>query len=506
MSKNYLYGAAIQGIQGFIFQTNKLREIIGASELVEEICTSLFKEYHSEKPGTELIIGAAGNIKCIFEKKEDCENAVLNFPQKVLKTAPGITVSQAVVEFDENDSFKDVVDELESRLRIQRNIPAAPTQYGALGINRSRQTGLPAVVADLEEGGKSLHIDESTLNKLYRKDLSRNLWRKQTTKELSVKFFNDENILHREIPYDIRTMTGQNDWVAIIHADGNGLGQVVQKVGKSKEYFREFSDKLNKATTEAAQKAVADVLKESVDYAKLPMRPVVLGGDDLTIICKADLALDFTEKFLKYFEEKTKEYLGEILKNHKVFPGEKDYLTACAGIAYIKSSYPFYYGYDLAEGLCSESKKAAKKEHGEGGLAPSCLMFHKVQDSFVKNYNDISDRELSINEKESWKFGPYYLEHRSNFWSISDIREKANNLTNEDSAIKSYTRKWISAKIERPGFAEQILHRAFENIGKKKQSESMLKALTNGVNRDDIIAYPAFDVLALHSIMYQKTK
>ena len=43
MSK-YLYGAAVQGIQNFIFQTNTLREIVGASELVEEICTKLFAE------------------------------------------------------------------------------------------------------------------------------------------------------------------------------------------------------------------------------------------------------------------------------------------------------------------------------------------------------------------------------------------------------------------------------------------------------------------------------
>ena len=30
MSK-YLYGAAVQGIQGYIFQTNELQDIIGAS-------------------------------------------------------------------------------------------------------------------------------------------------------------------------------------------------------------------------------------------------------------------------------------------------------------------------------------------------------------------------------------------------------------------------------------------------------------------------------------------
>lgn len=45
----YLYGAAVQGIQGFIFQTNKLREIVGASELVEEICTTAFNEFEGKK-------------------------------------------------------------------------------------------------------------------------------------------------------------------------------------------------------------------------------------------------------------------------------------------------------------------------------------------------------------------------------------------------------------------------------------------------------------------------
>ncbi len=40
----YLYGASVQGIQGFIFQTDKLKEIAGASELVEQICTRLFAE------------------------------------------------------------------------------------------------------------------------------------------------------------------------------------------------------------------------------------------------------------------------------------------------------------------------------------------------------------------------------------------------------------------------------------------------------------------------------
>ena len=48
MSK-YLYGAAVQGIQDFIFKTNELKHVVGASEWVEQICTTAFDEFGKER-------------------------------------------------------------------------------------------------------------------------------------------------------------------------------------------------------------------------------------------------------------------------------------------------------------------------------------------------------------------------------------------------------------------------------------------------------------------------
>ena len=99
-----MYGAAVQGIQGFIFQTNVLKDIVGASELVEMVCTSAFDDYadlinHEEDPNS--IVRAAGNIKYVFDDAEKCSRAVREFPKKVQCMAPGITISQAVVELED---------------------------------------------------------------------------------------------------------------------------------------------------------------------------------------------------------------------------------------------------------------------------------------------------------------------------------------------------------------------------------------------------------------------
>ena len=72
MSK-YLYGASIQGIQSFIFQTNKLKEIVGGSELIEEICTEMFYKFiDSDESNDNIILSAAGNIKYVADE-ETCK-------------------------------------------------------------------------------------------------------------------------------------------------------------------------------------------------------------------------------------------------------------------------------------------------------------------------------------------------------------------------------------------------------------------------------------------------
>lgn len=550
----YLYGAAVQGIQGFIFQTNRLREIVGASELVERICTDLFAELlfanRTMPEGsdrrrvllaelskeTNAIQNAAGNIKYIFDSEEECRRVVRFFPKTVMEFAPGITISQSVVKMEKGNSFEDAVTILEKNLRTQRNRQMRDLSIGLMGILRSRETGLP-VTHIKNYDGNTEYLDSATYHKLYDESDKR----KTTFTILCRKAFGDAidtDCLWKQkrLPVEIKEMTRDNDWIAIIHADGNGLGQIVQTIGSDKDKFKEFSRALDEATKLAARKAFQEVVTEDLSKDKtIPMRPIVLSGDDHTVICRADIAIPYTKKFLKYFEKETKGKLGRMLVENNVFNNENneaDKLTACAGIAFVKSSFPFHFGYQLAEALCDRAKKDTKAlfDAEAGNLPASCLMFHKVQDSFVVNYNDIVERELTPQPDISFEFGPYYLDPVSverttdngeskeeKRWSVKELTDKVKTLQGgQGNAVKSGLRNWLTLLHDNPGMAEQKLGR-MKDIASTDDLKKLIDDITGNAVRikkekiDDksernVTVYPVYDILALNSVSNQITK
>ena len=421
----YLYGASVQGIQDFIFMTNKLREIVGASEIVKEICDDMFFEVSGiDRDSDNLILAAAGNIKCIFEEnqREKLEIVVKYFPKMVMEYAPGITISQAVIKFERETS--QALKELEIALKVQRNISSMPLETGYMALNRARKTG-----GIYFKNGD----EESTVKKSDKSD--------QIGMFKDLSGFNE--IKSGELSFEMNhiTDTGNNKWLAVVHADGNGLGNIIQNIGNrltDENKFHKFSQAIDSSTKAALQIAFKEViLKDKGEYEKgkksesyrYPIRPVLIGGDDVTLIIRADLALDFTTLFLKKFEEISKIKFAEFNFS------ELNYgLSACAGIAYIKESYPLHYALHLAEDLTKDAKKMVKKEGmpksgGNRSQMPlSSIAFHKVQDSFVENLEQMKKRtKFAEASKIDYDYGPYLIqksESNPNIPYIGELNEK----------------------------------------------------------------------------------
>lgn len=491
----YLYGASVQGIQDFIFQTNKLKEIVGASELVAQICTTAFDEFaefKETKETGESIVRAAGNIKYIFSTESACQKAVLEFPKKVMTMAPGITISQAVVILENEDCYSIKANELEQKLIIQRNKPSNSITTGLIGISRAPSTGLPAVGVDRE----GALIDEASECK-----------QKNNTKYGLAKKSFGSDVSTEQIAYDIEKITDRNNWIAIIHADGNGIGNIIRTVGANKDDMKAFSGALENITTTAANQAFSSVWNLSDNEGKMiPMRPVVLSGDDMTIICRADLAIAYTQKFLEVFEAESKSELKKIkLKKTENQSLLEDGLTACAGVAFIKSSYPFHYGASLAESLCSRAKKASKKI--DSALAPSCLMFHKVQDSFVEDFEKIAQRELRpAGTKLNFEAGPYYCGKRAaERFTDACSSTISNLLENIEKADASSTqlRNWIGTLYTNIEAANQLMKR-MRIVN--RNAELFIDKQYESLSFDEETIIPFYDMLSLASILQIQTK
>jgi len=482
----YLYGASVQGIQDFIFQTNKLREIVGASELVEQICTEMFDEYGRETETS--VVRAAGKIIHIFENESDCKKAVLEFPKKVMTAAPGITISQSVVRMDgDYTDYEKASNELEKRLRMQRNKADRSMTLGLMAISRAPSTGLPAAE---NKKGVGL-IDEASQKKL----------KNENVKSLMIEMTGNKELSPKQIAYNIEDLEGNKSWIAVIHIDGNGLGNIVQQVCKVAEDARTFSSKLDSITKSAANAAFKCACGNLANDKVIPMRPVVLGGDDVTVICRADLAVDFTKIFLEEFERESKSKFAALGEKYDVV---KKGLTACAGIAFVKSSYPFHYAIHLAESLCGRAKKKAKKIDKD--LAPSCLMFHKVQDSFVEEFDEIVKRELLPQPELSFEFGPYYCgEHASKFGNkcentIDELLSNVKKLDGkEGNAIKSHIRQWLSLLFDNKESARQKMIR-LRKIN--KQASDLIPEKYEKL--ENVKTIPYHDILALASILTGK--
>ncbi len=495
--RKYLYAASIQGIQQYIFQTNRLREIIGASALLDNAFSgrgnapSIFNQFCRDldvnTSTIEVITAAAANFRCVVDD-EVGKRIARDFPKYLAEKVPGIQFSQVLVPIEGENQFQQVYRQIHQLLQAQRNKSLISPDPPFMGVLKSRRTGGAAIVRK-----KGEYLDLLTSAKL------------NFSSEDALPFFEDftglPEVKKDRLPYSFKELIKQTEdgdaermsWIAVVHADGNSIGRRVISLLAERdahERLKKFSEALANATKRAVNGACREVLDATKEEKYYILRPIILGGDDITLVIRADKALAFVKRYLELFEQYTKED-----------PNLGNGLTACAGVAFIKHKFPFHYGIDLAEKLTKEAKKASK------GLdetsPPSSVSIFKVQSSYVESLEEMRKRTYGISEglekKERPLYAdPYFLRQpngQGKYALLDDLMRHAQALyesrnKEEEQKALSKLRQYIELLKIQPERASMLLSRM------KQVNGDFCKRL-EVENKPSIL----YDVLSVYSMM-----
>lgn len=415
---SWLYMWKASGLQRYIFATPRLRDVIGASQLIEDLTSATFEQtldalgYVSGRD-LDVVQASAGALTLVFEDHDAMVRFGQHFAVIVRLSAPALTTSSCAVEV--TGSLFDAMQRGWDELRAARNRPGATIPAAAPCALRARATGEPAVKSDRNNE----LIDEAT-----RQARAVNAQNRGAAGGLDVQDV-DEAWAGAQWALDMEDIAGRDGYLAIVHADGNRFGKLLIALGAALRgdadvdlvaLYRDLSESLARITRGAVIDALRDCELELADtsvsgreHQIVPARPVVLGGDDVTILLRAEHAMVFTSRFLDAFTKHSRDVFGELARRHAPIRralGARHELTACAGIIFQSRNQPLVAGVESCEALCRFAKNHAA---GEDYTHPA-YMFARQLDYTDGDLRARLDRDLfDPNTEMLLGAGPYVV-------------------------------------------------------------------------------------------------
>lgn len=163
----------------------------------------------------------------------------------------------------------------------------------------------------------------------------------------------------RKGPDDLDTLAAQEGKIALLYADGNNMGQLLQLAPSPATYVH-ISETLTLGIQEALFEALWQTFGEQgLREAYLPFEIIALGGDDVVVIVPTSKGWTLTWKFLELFESERR--VQTLAQEFKERVGTPIHLSMSAGLAIADVKYPVAFLFRIAEGLLKEAKRLARE-------------------------------------------------------------------------------------------------------------------------------------------------
>ena len=404
-----------RSIQKYVFASNKLKTNAGASYLVDSIFSDLMENHvldRAKMPPAhwrdadsvqlfdpqnaeceyEIVYIGGGNMFILVNAKEGqsdddikaaCKDIVKKWSRLMLEHIPGVKTGAAVDVLELKETEPEA-------LSKELNAQLSEKMYKQLKENQN--TVLPQV--DLPYTGLTLECDISgkTANVIdYTSGSRRWISAEVEAKIDAFKFAQDKlNEQYKDIlnsdgqsyefasEFDKLGYKDGESYICVIHIDGNNMGLKFgscEGLQERKALSIKVADKVNAAFSELLK----SIVKEYPSYEKyldtenlkdkehdkkiLPIRPIIIGGDDVTFVCPGRLGITYAKRYIKAANDgnllSDEQYKKMCDKNEGVSMSQQ--MSCCGGIAIVPAKYPFFRAYELAEQLCSSAKKKSRQ-------------------------------------------------------------------------------------------------------------------------------------------------
>ncbi len=389
-----LTGIDLLAIQEYVFGSNRLRDVLAASAVIDAVTN---REQVLQLPEAKVILAGGGNALLEFDSLEEARRWTANFTRRLHdELAPDLEAAIVHREFPTGrlaETWLKLQADL-ARRKLER-VPSVPL----MGLSVTAAcilTGRPATAVD--DGGQPISRRVEAFRRMLQEFRKR--WHEFLPRALP-----HAPGWQAEFPVDLDELgrtREETSLIGVVHVDGNGVGRLIRRWlrrnseasdEKVRREAREWSSDLRKLGEQVLHSLVRRIaarieLKEkdgrqipaltgqpedlgfalhraaSGTTVYLPICPIVLGGDDLTFVCDGRIALDLTAAALETFERQPVRHLG----------ADGAGISASAGVAIVRSHAPFYRAYAAAKALCQSAKRARNEHAGAGSAGPGGWM------------------------------------------------------------------------------------------------------------------------------------
>ncbi|WP_278847715.1 Cas10/Cmr2 second palm domain-containing protein [Megamonas hypermegale] len=472
-----------RSIQKYVFSCNKLKTNVGASYLVDGIFNDLMQniilpKYNLKMPDiswkksdgiqivkddtieAEIVYIGGGNMLILINKfpEEDdnlklCRDIVSSWSLEILKKAPGLKTGAAIGMMDvSEDAFKNSLDDMYVQLKQNQNtvLPQVDLPYTGLTL----ECDISGKTADTFDW-----VDKKWIAKEVKAKTEAYKYASEKVRYEYGDILNNEYDFASELE-KIGCKEGES-YISVIHIDGNNMGVKFSKCKDSQE-----RKKLSLTVVKIVQNAFRELIQSIIDeydskaYDEaldkrdliddkgkklLPIRPIIIGGDDITFVCPARVGIEYAKRFIEAVnkqdflnDEQYKRMSKEIKEEKKDNESMKisKTMSCCGGVAIVPLKYPFFRAYQLAEHLCGSAKTKSRQD--DSSLIDFAILYGEMTPSLEQLC-----RYQYVAPEGYLHYGPYYIKKNSD----EDIADKSsiNDLLSLKDKLKT---KVVSNKIK----------------------------------------------------------